>query len=98
MDLQYEVFSRRAREFIKEATADCQHWFDDTAKELSQKTLDAIHGAQASLSRWEPRVARWGDRSARSTIREDKQAQTMAPANPQTQVGPEQGSQVSPPH
>jgi len=35
-------------------TADCQHWFDDTAKELSQKTLDAIHGAQASLSHWEP--------------------------------------------
>ena len=98
MDLQYEVLSRRAREFIKEVTADCQHWFDDTAKELSQKTLDAIHGAQASLSRWEPRVARWGDRSARSTVRKDEEAQPAMPATPPMQVGPEQGSQVSPPH
>lgn len=97
MELHYEVFSRRAREFIKEVTTDCQHWFDDTAKELSQKTLDAIHEAQASLSRWEPRVARWGDRSALSTARKDE-AQTAMPANPPMQFGSEQGSQVSPPH
>ena len=97
MDLQYEVLSRRAREFIKEVTADCQHWFDDTAKELSQKTLDAIHEAQASLSRWEPRVARWGDHSARSTARKDEEAQPSTPASTPMQDGPDQGPQVSPP-